>query len=464
MSRRRSGAGTVPLNAATREIPRRVAHPSPQNKAGGNADWFRIENVAADTTEIYIYDEIGYWGTSAQDFVQQMMAIDTPKIDLHLNSPGGEVFDGVAIYNALKSHSAYVTVYVDALAASAASFIAQSGDKVIMMQSATMMIHDALAICIGNSKDMQETANLLGKISNNIADIYAQQAGGTVAEWRAVMQEEAWYTPQEAVDAGLADEVGGQLVDNSTTNNKWDLSIFNYTGRQNAPSPDQVRLKVKNLLKEASVGNTADENQGTPPVEGQPNEGQPPVEQQPVEEQPEEGQPVKEGQPTEGQPSNKATAPVFIINGARVTDPAKVQAHINGLEGAQAEAKVSNRKAFIKNLCDLMKITAAQVDDLEALVIGDADEPGMTDKQYDRWTKTWNVAAPVAGLMSVVEGLSNTDGNTPRPVGTEAAKISDLDTAKEIVKNNKVSMPKAQLEKTPSWAKLVAAGIDPSTI
>src|SRR6478672_11496126 len=110
----------------------------------GNKDWFRIQNKAdaSDTTEVYIYDEIGFWGTTASDFVQQLAQITTDKIDLHLNSPGGEIFDGVAIYQSLKGHPATVNVYIDSLAASAASFIAQAGDNVFIGRNATMMIHD----------------------------------------------------------------------------------------------------------------------------------------------------------------------------------------------------------------------------------------------------------------------------------------------------------------------------------
>src|SRR4026209_2051548 len=91
----------------------------------GRKDWYRIENSAGnDTTEIYIYDEIGYFGVTAADFVRELQNIRTSNIDLHLNTPGGDVFDGVAIYNALLNHRAHVNTYVDSLAASAGSFIA----------------------------------------------------------------------------------------------------------------------------------------------------------------------------------------------------------------------------------------------------------------------------------------------------------------------------------------------------
>lgn len=212
----------------------KVARPVAKLRQGRN-DWYRIEAKAAGVSEVYIYDEIGYFGVTAGDFVKDLQAIRTDSIDLHLNSPGGEVFDGIAIYQALKDHPANVTVYVDALAASAASFIAQAGDRRIMQPNATMMIHDGHGLVVGNSADMVQMAGLLDKTSDNIASIYASRAGGDVAEWRAAMRTETWYTATEAVTAGLADEVSGAPVE--AGDGSWDLSVFAYAGRTQAPAP-----------------------------------------------------------------------------------------------------------------------------------------------------------------------------------------------------------------------------------
>lgn len=207
------------------------------NLRQGRNDWYRITNNA-DVAQVYIYDEIGYFGITANDFVQDLQAIKAPAIDLHLNTPGGDVFDGIAIYNALKDHPSTVTVTVDGLAASAGSFIAMAGNRVMMNRNSEMMIHDAHGLAIGNSAEMRTLADLLDKMSNNIASIYATRAGGTVDSWRAAMKEETWYSADEAVKAGLADEVKGD----TKTENSWDLSIFNFAGRSSAPAPviDQV--------------------------------------------------------------------------------------------------------------------------------------------------------------------------------------------------------------------------------
>jgi ATP-dependent protease ClpP protease subunit len=195
--------------------------------------WYRITNNRADSAEVYLYDEIGLFGVTASDFVTDLHKL-SGDLDLHINSPGGEVFDAIAIYNALKSHKGNVTVTVDGIAASSASFIAMAGDTVRMSRNAQMMIHAAHAICVGNAEDMVKCAALLEKCSDNIADIYSQRAGGSVKDWRERMQGETWFSAEEAVSAGLADEV---IRGGSAPRNTWDLSMFRYSGRGAAPAP-----------------------------------------------------------------------------------------------------------------------------------------------------------------------------------------------------------------------------------
>jgi ATP-dependent protease ClpP protease subunit len=202
--------------------------------------WYRITNQAgAPTAEVYIYDEIGFWGTTAADFIAELRQVDARQIDLHLNSPGGEVFDGIAIYNALRTHPANITVYVDSLAASIASVIAMAGDRIVMGRGSQMMIHEAAGLCLGNAADMRETADLLDRFSNNIAGFYAERAGGKVTAWRSAMTAETWYSADEAVTAGLANEIATFAPGDSqgAVANTWDLSIFNYGGRDQAPAP-----------------------------------------------------------------------------------------------------------------------------------------------------------------------------------------------------------------------------------
>ncbi len=199
-------------------------------------DWFRIVNVAeTSSAEVYLYDEIGYFGTSAQAFVDEIRALDVTSIELHVNSPGGEVWDGIAILNCLRAHKATVTTIVDGVAASAASFIAMAGDEIVMARNSELMIHDAWGLCMGNAADMTELAGRLDQMSDNIASIYAEKAGGDIASWRETMRSEVWYSAQEAVDAGLADRVIAK--DGEPAKAKVDLSVFNYAGRTHAPAP-----------------------------------------------------------------------------------------------------------------------------------------------------------------------------------------------------------------------------------
>lgn len=163
-----------------------------------------------EPAELLLYDEIGFWGIWAVDVAAALSTVSGP-LHVRVNSPGGDVFDGIAIYNMLADYPDQVTVTVDSLAASAASFIAMAGDTIRMNRASQMMIHDASGGCRGNAADMRAMAGLLDQISSTIAGIYADRAGGTVEDWRERMLVDGgfgtWYTAEQAVEAGLADEL-----------------------------------------------------------------------------------------------------------------------------------------------------------------------------------------------------------------------------------------------------------------
>jgi ATP-dependent protease ClpP protease subunit len=199
--------------------------------------WYRVENAAGTVADLYIMDEIGAWGVTASDLVRELAGISARSLTLHLSSPGGDVFDAVAIYNALRNHPAEITVNVIGLAASAASFIAQAGDVVTIERNAQMMVHDASGGCFGQAGDMRSLADLLDKVSANIADIYAQRSGRSAGAWREAMLAETWYSAAEAVAVGLADSVRGEDVADEKVAASYDLSRFRFQGRHNAPPP-----------------------------------------------------------------------------------------------------------------------------------------------------------------------------------------------------------------------------------
>jgi len=188
----------------------RIPRPEKRSERTALRSWYRFDNTKGERAELSIYGPIDDWeGVSAANFVRDLKAVTASAIDLHINSPGGLVFDAVAIYTALKRHPAEVDVHIDGLAASAASFVAMAGDSVEIEKPAKMMIHDARGVVIGNSADMREMATLLDELSDTIADIYADRSGHPAKQWRAAMQKDTWYSAEQAVKAGLADRVAG---------------------------------------------------------------------------------------------------------------------------------------------------------------------------------------------------------------------------------------------------------------
>lgn len=224
------------------------------NLVSGTPQWrVQAQDPAAGATAIYLYDEISYYGVTAADMVGALAGAGD--VELHIHSPGGDVFEGIAILNVLRAHPGTIDVTVDGVAASAASFVAMAGKTVTMAQNAQMMIHDALMLTLGNEADHLKSAELLGQASGNIASIYQARAGGSLDQWRAAMLEETWYTADGAVAAGLADKVAGG---GSDPENVWDLSVF---ARKTAvpvtavtPETSTTRFDVvefRNAMKEA---------------------------------------------------------------------------------------------------------------------------------------------------------------------------------------------------------------------
>lgn len=169
--------------------------------------------AAANQGALFLYGEIsdvswlGDEITPAQ-FQKDLAAlgkIDT--LDVYINSPGGDVFAGITIYNILKRHSATVNVHIDGIAASSASIIAMAGDRIVMPKAATMMIHSAWAIGMGNKTDLRKLSDTLERVDVQIAAVYADRTGQkqeTISLW---MEEEHWMSGEEAQAEGFADDV-----------------------------------------------------------------------------------------------------------------------------------------------------------------------------------------------------------------------------------------------------------------
>lgn len=210
-----------------------------------------------DAAEIFIYEPIGDFGwgdgVSASRFVEDLRALgDVEGITVRLNSPGGYVFDGHAIYSALKAHEAPVTVYVDGLAASMASVIAMAADpgRLVMRENAMMMIHKPWSVAVGNADDMRKEADTLDQIQKSIVAAYRSRTELTDEELEAAMAAETWMTAEEAVEFGFADSTDQPLAVAASV----DLSRFG-----NAPAS---KMAVPALPKAEQPANQEPESTG----------------------------------------------------------------------------------------------------------------------------------------------------------------------------------------------------------
>lgn len=193
----------------------------------GRGDWYRIKAAASGAAEIHIYDEIGFFGVSANDFIRDLADIKGA-VDIHLNSPGGEVFDGLAIYEALKQRPGPVSVKIDSLAASIASVIAMAADpgQLLIARTASMMIHNAWGMGVGDAADMRKLADMLASETDNVASIYAERTGKPAGHYSALMTAETWLKGQAAVDEGLADGILAYPAKDAPPADSFDLSVF----------------------------------------------------------------------------------------------------------------------------------------------------------------------------------------------------------------------------------------------
>lgn len=462
MKRTHAAPPLVPLEGAAHMAARSHAFAQNLQKDHGDekSSWYKVvvnswdededenssvvtdEDQDANSADVYIYAEIGGWfGIWADEFIDVISKLDVETINLHINSPGGSIFDGVAIYNALVSHKARIVVSVDSLAASAASFIAQAGDEIIMRRASTMMIHDGSMGVYGDAAYLRQNAEILDKLSNNIASIYAYRAGGTVEEWRATMIGEAWYTAEEAVEAGLADNVEG---DGKSPEDNWDLSAFNHAGRAAAPSAALIRQNVLNRLHQEKKMTAPTED--TPAVEP---ETTPAVEPETTE--PPTTEPVApDAEPVPADPEVPADrAPVaraqfsVMVNGVATSDLDSIQKHINALEGFATESRNSGRKEYVASLARDGKIGGPQVASLEKVVLA------MNDEAFADFKAAYDTAPklPLFARHGAQASVSETTANKAR-----SDRMEVLNEIIEHLKNG--GKTQAQLEATDAWQEL----------
>ena len=212
----------------------------------------KIENATDKETNVYIYDEISWWGITAEKFVKDLNEIKTPIINLHINSPGGAVFDGTAIYNALKQHKSKIITYIDGLAASISSIVALSGSEVIMAENAFYMMHKPFSIVIGTAEDMRAEADLLDKVTVTINKIYQKKSGKKEQEISELMASETWFTAEEALKAGFIDKIYEDKKEETEAKaTMFDLSVFAHVPDVLNKTEKPSKRDLESILRDA---------------------------------------------------------------------------------------------------------------------------------------------------------------------------------------------------------------------
>ena len=212
----------------------------------------KIEAKAKDSADIWLYGEIddGGWqdSISAKSVIDELKKLDGVRnLKLHINSPGGSVFEGLAIYNSLKNHPAHVVTEIDGMALSIASIVALAGDEVRMAGNALYMIHNPWSMTIGDSKEMRSMADRLDIVRGSLLGTYAAKVGAAVTsdDISGWMDNETWFTAEEAKQYGFIDEVTNPIEVAA----KFDFTRFKY---KNAPkavavfaTPEDIALRAR---------------------------------------------------------------------------------------------------------------------------------------------------------------------------------------------------------------------------
>lgn len=204
-------------------------------RADAAAPAIRIETTDSEA-HVYVYDVIdAWWGASAQAFIEALASAGDRTVHMHINSPGGDVFEARAMSAAVVAHKAPVIAHIDGLAASAASFLALSANEVRMTEGGLYMIHNSWTLAWGNKSELRDTANLLEKVDASIAGDYAAKTGKDMTAVAAWMDAETWFTTAEAKEAGFVDAVDPNTRRSSESTAEASAARWNLSAYRNAP-------------------------------------------------------------------------------------------------------------------------------------------------------------------------------------------------------------------------------------
>lgn len=209
--------------------------------------------------DLLIYGDIG-WENTAKQVQEKLNEFDGAPVRVRINSGGGDVYEGIAILNTLRAYSGDVTVVIESLAASAASFIAVgTGGRVVIRPNAEVMIHKAWTLLSGNADDIDKTRADLARQDMKLASIYAEKAGGELDDWLQAMSAETWYTAEEALEAGLVDAIeDAQKPVEAAAGSSRVFAQFRYSSRAAAPPPPVTRSESGDATTTPSDGQKGD--------------------------------------------------------------------------------------------------------------------------------------------------------------------------------------------------------------
>ena len=215
-------------------------------------NWYNIKNVAeSDVTEVMIYDEIGLYGVNAKSFVEEIKEIPkSASVLLRINSPGGSVVDGLAIYDAVNRLPQKVTSRIEGIAASMASVIALAADEVVMSENSLYMIHNVWGGEVGDSDDLRKAADLMDKMSDRLVNIYVSKTGKSEEQVRSWMDEETWFDSSEAFESGFINSIEEPIRMAA----KFDIDKYDYKNKvlvnklfNNNKKENQMEKEFENL-------------------------------------------------------------------------------------------------------------------------------------------------------------------------------------------------------------------------
>jgi len=211
-------------------------------------NWYSIKNIAkSQTTEVMIYDEIGMWGVDAKSFIDEIKNIpNDTSVLLRINSPGGSVIDGLAIYDAINRMPQKVTSRIEGIAASMASVIALAADEVVMSENSLYMIHNVGGGVMGGSDDLRKAAELMDKMGDRLVSIYVSKTGQSEEQIRSWMDEETWFNSTEAKEAGFINLVEEPIKMAA----KFDIKKYDYKNKSIVENLFNNQKKEKNMEKE----------------------------------------------------------------------------------------------------------------------------------------------------------------------------------------------------------------------